>query len=274
MVNHVQSCSVPYKECFKGLRQCTGSKGLVFLHKPHTSRSDMRSTDAFTVWLLSFPEHFADINNANKWQTLCLGDSKKISLFLCALSACLPVYYTHGWWLRRPEEGVWSLGTGVTDIVISLWVLDRSLESTWRARCITSNCNVSTSIVRWEMGRESRGRLDQPDSRSQHSSKTKRPWLKTMGKVIINSWSLSSDPPHHMNHGVSKPAHTGTRAHIHTENVTYEDVSWLSGQSLYDLSTTFNKWEHKLHIKYSVFTAHSAQHINTLLIDQKEADQG
>lgn len=178
----------------------------------------------------------------------------------------------HGWWLRRPDEGVWSLGNGVTDIVISLWVLDRSLESMWRARCITSNCNVSTYIVRWEMGRESHERLDQPDWRLQHSSKTKRPWLKTMGKVIINSWSLFSDPPHHMTTAYLN-LHTHTYMHRHKKNVTYGDVSWLSGQSFYDRSITFNKWEYKLHIKYSVFTVHSAQHINTLLIDQKESDQ-
>lgn len=61
----------------------------------------MRSTDAFTVWLLSFPEQFADINNADKWQTLCLGDSKKF-IFMCF--ACMSVCVVHAW-LVAEETG-------------------------------------------------------------------------------------------------------------------------------------------------------------------------
>lgn len=231
----------------------------------------MKSTDAFTVWLLSFPEQFADINNADKWQTLYLGDSKKflyfyvLCLHVCLCSTCM----AGGWGDRKRVCDLLELEL---QIVTSLWVLDKSLEPTWKARCITSKCNVSTSTVRWEMGRESGGRLEQPDWCLQHSSKTKRPWLNTMGKVIINSWSLSSNLP---TTGTAAYLNLRTHAdvHTHTENVTYKAVSWLSGQSLYDLSITFNKRDHKLHIKYSVFTAHSAQHINTLLTDQKESEQ-
>ena len=59
--------------------------------------------------------------------------------FMCVLSACMYVYYVWVWCLRRPEEDIRSLETGVWVVVNHLCVLGIKPGSSARATSAFSN---------------------------------------------------------------------------------------------------------------------------------------